>query len=120
MLRRAWRRLLAAPVFTTFAIVSVALGVGVTTAIYSVVDSLTDIGLSAPNADRIGLVVGSDPLDMRRQTWRSVLSRADLIDLCESGDTFARAAVSARFTQSLVTPSVSEVVAAFETLSSRS
>src|SRR5687768_2202654 len=36
-LRFAWRRLCATPVFTTFAIITLALGIGVTTAIYSIV-----------------------------------------------------------------------------------
>ena len=108
--RRAWRRLRATPLFTTFAVVSLALGVGVTTAIYSVIVSLTDFGLRAPHPDRIGVIVGSDPLDGRRQTWRSVVSRADLVDLSAAGDRWRNAAVSARFSQSLVTPAVSELV----------
>ena len=51
MLRRAWRRLFATPVFTIFAVISLALGVGVTTAIYSVIVFLTKTGLEAPDGD---------------------------------------------------------------------
>ena len=110
MFHRAWRRLRAAPVFTVFAVASLALGVGVTTAIYSVVASLTDARLAVPNPDRIGFIVGSDAFYGRRLSWRSILSRADFIDLQQAGDTWKQAAVSARFSQSLVTPALSEMV----------
>ncbi len=47
-LRLASRRLLATPMFTIFAIVSLAVGVGVTTAVYSVVDRIfwKDLGIA--------------------------------------------------------------------------
>jgi putative ABC transport system permease protein len=109
VLRRAWRRLWATPIFTVFAVGSVALGVGVTTAIYAVVASLTGSSLAIPHGDRVGLVVGSDPLDGRRLSWRSVISRADLEDLRRTGGAFQDAAVSARFVQSVVAPSTAEV-----------
>src|SRR3990172_4215761 len=110
MFRRAWRRLRASPLFTIFAVTSLALGVGVTTAIYAVVASLTTTGLSLRNPDRIGLIVGSDPFDGRRLMWRSVLSRADLADLRATSATFRDIAVSAPFYQALVGSNVSEVV----------
>ena len=110
MFRRAWRRLAATPVFTIFAAVSLALGVGVTTAIYSVVASLADMGLDVAHDDRLALVVGSDPFDARRLTWRSAISRADFREMSEASAAIRHAAVSARFWQSLVAPSVSEVI----------
>jgi predicted permease len=110
MFRRAWRRLWATPVFTVFAVVSLALGVGVTTAIHSVVVSLTRNTMAVENADRIGLVVGTDPLDGRRQAWRSVVSRADFDDLSRATTTLGPLAASAVFYQSLVDPPVSELV----------
>ena len=46
-LRVASRRLYATPFFTIFAVLSLAVGVGVTTAVYSVVDAifLRDLGI---------------------------------------------------------------------------
>jgi predicted permease len=50
LLRQALRRLIAAPLFTVFAIVSLAAGVAITTAVYSVVDALlfADLGIDDP------------------------------------------------------------------------
>ncbi|MEO7133100.1 MAG: hypothetical protein ABI024_02665 [Vicinamibacterales bacterium] len=52
LLRQAIRRLVAAPMFTLFAVVSLAAGVAITTAVYSVVDSLlfADLGSTIPIA----------------------------------------------------------------------
>jgi len=44
LFRKAFARLLAAPLFTTFAVLSLAAGVAVTTAVYSVVDKLFSFG----------------------------------------------------------------------------
>ena len=56
-LKLAVRRLLATPLFTIFAVLSLAVGVAVTTAVYSVVDSilLKDPGIT--DSDRIAFVV---------------------------------------------------------------
>lgn len=110
MLGHAWRRLWATPIFTVFAVLSLALAVGVTTSIYSVLVSLTRNGLVVANGDRIGLIVGTDPIDGRRLTWRSVLSRADFEDLQREGSGLGPLAASAAFFQSVVGGSVSEVV----------
>ena len=110
MFRRAWLRLWATPVFAVFAVVSLALGVGVTTAIYSVVVSLTRNALTVPNGDRVGLMVGTDSLDARRHTWRSLISRADFEDLKLAASELGPLAASASFYQSVVDTSVSEAV----------
>ena len=49
-LRLAIARLIATPLFTIFSVVSLAAGVAVTTAVYSVVDTLllADIGVADP------------------------------------------------------------------------
>ncbi len=109
MLRRAWRRLRAAPAFTVFAVSSLALGVGVTTAIYSAVASLTDVGLDVENGDRIAFLTGSSSISAR-PAWRGAIARADLFDLQQTSPAWKAAAVSAPFVQSLVTPSMSELV----------
>ncbi len=53
LLRQAIRRLVAAPFFTVFAVVSLAAGVAITTAVYSVVDSLLFAGLGIDDPDRV-------------------------------------------------------------------
>jgi ABC-type transporter Mla maintaining outer membrane lipid asymmetry permease subunit MlaE len=52
LLRKAAVRLAAAPLFTIFAVVSLAGGVAVTTAVYSVVDALflSDLGVASPDS----------------------------------------------------------------------
>ena len=110
MFRRAWRRLWATPVFAVFAVVSLALGVGVTTAIFSVIVSLTRNALTVPDGDRVGLLVGTDPFDARRHTWRSLVSRADFEDLGRAAADLGPLAASASFYQSVVDTSVSEAV----------
>ena len=56
-LKLAVRRLLATPGFTVFAILSLAVGVAVTTAVYSVIHSvfLRESGIAEP--DRVAFVV---------------------------------------------------------------
>lgn len=110
MFRRAWRRLWAAPAFTLFAVLSLALGVGVTTAIYSVIVSITRSGANLPAADRIGIIVGTDPNNPRRQTFRSLMSRADFDDLSRASLDLKPFAISAGFYQSLTAEGVSEAV----------
>jgi predicted permease len=107
---RAWRRLWATPVFTIFAVVSLSLGVGVTTAIYSAIAFLGRSGPEVPGADRLGFIVGTD-LYRSRPSWRGVVSRPDLDDLRAAVPALTDAALSAPFYQSLVDGDVSEVVA---------
>lgn len=110
MIRRAWRRLLATPVFTIFAVLSLALGVGVTTAIYAVVIPLTRTGLDVPNADRVGVVVGASSFGDARSIWQSVMSRSDFDDVSRAVPDVAEGAASAPFVQSLVTDSSTDNV----------
>src|SRR5690606_7197863 len=77
---RAWRRLWATPIFTIFAVASLALGVGVTTAIYSAIAFLGRTGPDVPRPGDVGFIVGTD-LYRSRPAWRGLLSRADFDDL---------------------------------------
>ena len=83
-LRHALARLAAAPMFTIFSVISVAAGVAVTTAVYSVVDTLfvTDLGVTEP--DRVAFVVTRS--DGRAQ--RAALTAQDFDDLRASQTTF--------------------------------
>src|SRR5262245_38897972 len=109
MFRRAWRRLRATPVFTIFSVASLALSVGVTTAIYSVVAFITNRQFVVPNADRIAVVVATDPY-RSRPGWRGALSREDFSDLAAASQRPLEIAASAPFSQTLVDESVSEIV----------
>src|SRR4029453_8383812 len=110
MFQRAWHRLWATPVFTLFAVLSLALGVGVTTSIYSVIVSITRGGGTFPAADRIGIIVGADPNNLRRQTFRSLISRADFDDLSRLSLELRPLATSASFYQSVTDDQLSEAV----------
>ena len=109
MFRRAWRRLRATPVFTIFSIASLALSIGVTTAIYSVVAFITNRQSTVPNADRIAVVMATDPY-RARPAWRAALSREDFGDLAAASQRPLEIAVSAPFSQTLVDETVSEIV----------
>ena len=110
MFRRAWRRLKATPAFTVFAVLSLALGVGVTTSIYSVIVSITRGGVNLPSADRIGIIVGADPNDLRRQTFQSLIARADFDELSRMSLPLQPLASSAVFYQSVTDDQLSEAV----------
>jgi len=97
MLRRAWLRLWATPAFTIFAVLSLSLGVGFTTSIYSVIVSITRGGISLPVADRIGVIVGTDPNNFRHQAFRSLIARADFDDLSRLPLGLEPLAISASF-----------------------
>jgi predicted permease len=109
MFRRAWRRLWATPVFTIFSIASLALSIGVTTAIYSVVAFITNRQFTVPNADRIAVVVATDPY-RSRPGWRAALSREDFSDLQAASGSSLDIAASAPFSQTLVDDATSEIV----------
>ncbi|MEY4094672.1 MAG: hypothetical protein RLZZ53_1871 [Acidobacteriota bacterium] len=56
-LRHALGRLVASPLFTIFSVVSLAAGVAVTTAVYSVIDTLLLPNMGVPNPDRVALIL---------------------------------------------------------------
>jgi predicted permease len=72
LLRRALVRLAASPLFTAFAVLSLAAGVAVTTAVYSVVDSLMFAQFAARDPGAIALVVVPRNGVMRRASLSSV------------------------------------------------
>ena len=72
--RRAAARLVASPLSTAFAVLSVAAGVAVTTAVYSVVDALMLAGTDVSEPATLAVVVSPSIGDVRR----TALSRQGL------------------------------------------
>ena len=90
-LRLAIARLIATPLFTIFAIVSLATGVAVTTAVYSVVDTLllADIGVADP--ERTAVLV----TPFGGQSQRSSISEPDFEDLRRTQTSFSMMSAAA-------------------------
>ncbi len=107
-LRLASRRLYATPLFTIFAVLSLAIGVGVTTAVYSVVDSifLRDLGIADP--DRVVFVV--TPFDGR--FLKGTVSRPDFEDLRAAQTSFSNLSAAALFRTAITTSSNPVLVSA--------
>ena len=103
------RRLLATPLFLIFAVVSLALGIAVTTAVYSVLYSLLWQPLDITDPQGVMFVTapvaGGGPFG-----WRGVMSRADFRDLTEGQSSFSDLTASTSFSQSLASDRVSEIV----------
>jgi putative ABC transport system permease protein len=107
-LKLAARRLLATPLFTIFAVLSLAVGVAVTTAAYSVVESifLADLGIREP--ERVAFVV--TPYDGRLMTGS--ISEPDFRDVRAAQTSFSRVSAFASVTPALALPSGTEVITA--------
>jgi putative ABC transport system permease protein len=92
-LRLAARRLLASPLFTVFAVLSIASGVAVTTAVYSVVDAifLKDSGIRDPE-DIVFVVTPSEG-----RLLKGSVSEPDFRDLRELQTSFRSISASAFF-----------------------
>ncbi|MEO5896648.1 MAG: ABC transporter permease [Vicinamibacterales bacterium] len=104
----AARRLLATPLFTAFAILSLAAGVGVTTAVYSVVDSIfwKDTAISHPET----LAVITSPANGRMRGMP--LSRPDYDDLRAAQKSFESLAAAEQVQVAATLPSKTEFLPA--------
>jgi len=94
-LKYALRRLAAARVFTVFSVVTLALGIGVTTAAYSVIYALLWRPMNFPEAGRVAFVThigGTPPGSLFR-----LLSWPDFLDLEQSQTSFSGVAASTAF-----------------------
>jgi putative ABC transport system permease protein len=107
-LRAAFRRLLAAPFFTVFAVLSLALGVGVTTAAYSIVEGLffRDIHI----ADPAGVAFVATPYSGRIRAGS--VSEPDFHDLRAALRSFSSLSASAQLSQSVTTTTTTAVMRA--------
>lgn len=95
-LRFAWRMLLRRPAFTFIAVFTLALGIGASTAIYSVVHPILIQSLPYPDADRIMAIwEGSNPAD------KSNLGYETYFDLARQNRSFSSMAAMAHASGSL-------------------
>ena len=85
-LRYAFRSLLKKPGFTAMAVLTLALGIGATTAIFSVVQAVLLRPLDYPGADRLVKIVGFQP----SEGTTSNLSPADFLDFQRDSTSFTR------------------------------
>jgi putative ABC transport system permease protein len=105
-IRLALRRLGATPLFTTFAILSLAAGVAITTAVYSIVDAVFLRGLGIHEPDRLAVIV--TPYSGRLLT--GTVSEPDFHDVQTAQTSFSHVAASATFVRRLALPSGTEMV----------
>ena len=81
-IRDAFRALQATPIVTAVAILSLALGIGANTAIFSILDTLMLRTLPVKSADRLAVVgIGSSERDsFTNPIWEQIRDRRDLFD----------------------------------------
>ena len=105
-LKFAVRRLLATPLFTIFAVLSLAAGVGVTTAVYSVVDSIFLKQSQLREPDRVAMIVW--PRDGR--LVNAALSLPDFRDLRDAQRSFTALSASTSWRPNVTTSVGSETM----------
>src|SRR3954466_7735544 len=100
--RFALRRLAATPLFTAFAILSLAAGVAITTAMYSIVDGVFLRGQGIRDPDRLAVVV--TPYSGRLRS--GAVSEPGFRDLEVAGTSFTHLSASATPLRGLALPAV--------------
>ncbi len=97
-LRFAFRQLIKAPGFTIVAVITLALGIGANSAIFSVIDGVLLLPLPFPNANRLTMIWGTAP--QHPENDRQVHSYPDYLDLRAQNHTFT--ALAAYTTASMI------------------
>jgi putative ABC transport system permease protein len=105
-LKAALRRLLAAPLFTAFAVLSLAIGVGVTTAAYSIVESLFFRASGIADPDRVAFI--ATPYSGRMRA--GAISEPDFLDLRRSLHSLTNLSASSQFSSSVTTETAAAIV----------
>lgn len=108
-LRIATRRLAATPLFTVFAVLSLGVGVGVTTAVYSSVDAALWKNTVIPDESTLAVVVGMETGQYNPQRTMSV---PDLQDVRASQQAFEAVSAAESIVPSLVTPEITVLTSA--------
>jgi hypothetical protein len=103
-LRLAGRRLLATPLFLIFAVVSLALGVSVTTTVYSALYAFLWKPIGVRDASQVAVVTTGTGL-----AWKSAISEPDFDDLRQRQQSFSDLAASMLMGQTIETPRASEI-----------
>jgi putative ABC transport system permease protein len=106
--RIALLRLAATPMFTVFAVVSLASGVAITTAVYSVVDQLMLRGLGVPQPDRAVFLVTT----YAGRPARALVSAPDFDDARHGLQSLSSLSASDAILPSVASTSHAEIVAA--------
>ena len=101
--RLAWRRLIATPQFFAFAVLSLGIGIGVTTSVHSILDSLSSPIVVAEPARTVVIASPGSPR-------RARLSEPDFNDLRSAQRSFEYFGASQTIVQTLAEPSRSEMV----------
>jgi predicted permease len=107
-IRVAIRRLWATPQFCIFAVLSLSIGIGVTTAAYSILYSLIWKPVTVANPSRVVFI--ANPAIGQASPLRASVSKPDFEDLRRSVHSLEPIAASAFFYQTLVTPDSSEAL----------
>ena len=105
-IRLALRRLGATPLFTVFAILSLAIGVAITTAVYSIVDSVLLRGLGVREPGRVAIVATPDSGRLLAGT----VSAPDFHDLRAAQTSFSHMAASATLIRRVALPSATQML----------
>lgn len=105
-LRLAIARLVASPLFAIFSVVSLAAGVAVTTAVYSVVDTvlLADSGVADPDRAAVVLIPGSG------RAQPGSVSDPDFEDLRRAQSSFSSMTATAAIAPSVAAGGMAEIV----------
>jgi ABC-type antimicrobial peptide transport system permease subunit len=108
-LRIAARRLIATPLFTIFSILSLGVGIGVTTIAYSLVDGIFfgKVAIHDP-ASAVFVMASNDG----RIRFQPVMSRPDFEDLRASQESLGTLAASWRFNPSVASSATTELMQA--------
>ncbi|HEX5069214.1 MAG TPA: ABC transporter permease, partial [Vicinamibacterales bacterium] len=104
----ALRRLRRAPIFTLFSIVTLALAIGVVTAVYSLIRSGLRTELSIGDASSVVMIAKRS--SMTDALYPASLSWPDYQDLIQQTDVFQSTAAWTTFTNALVVGDSSEIV----------
>src|SRR5262245_35318441 len=105
-LRFAAKRLAASPLFTVFAILSLAVGVAIATAVYSMVESVFLRGVGVHEPENLAVVV--TPYSGRVMV--GTVSLQDFRELQSAQTSFTHLSASAVFVRRLASPSVAQMV----------
>ncbi|HEY0303077.1 MAG TPA: ABC transporter permease, partial [Rhizomicrobium sp.] len=103
----AARRLAATPLFLLFAVVSLSLGIGVTTAAYSILYALLWKPLGITDVDNVAVVTIAN--DTGRPRWRNALSLPDFEELRHRQRVFSDVAAAGMTFQTMNSPAASEM-----------